>query len=218
MKTTKATATITLMIAVALAMAACTPTAPTDPTTSPTSSPTATPTPTPTPGAVATPSPAPVPTNQQEAITSAATTIESYLVASFDRDANPELGESYVGSFLVQGSQAAKLNADTVKNNLEKGWLKVGTPSTWTTNDAMSYASPSTNAATGETLDFGTAVVYGCSDNSTWDITVPAGQEAPAIPKGAFPAQWTLIFEQNAQVWLIQEQVDLTGREGAPTC
>lgn len=215
MKTTKTTATITLLIAAALAMAACTPTAPTDPTTSPTASPAATSTPTPTPGSIPTQEPVPVPTSQQEAITSATQTIDNYLAATFKVDADPQLGAEYLAGFLVQGGPEQKVIADTVAKNLEAGWSKSGTPSKWTTNDAMSYASQSTNAATGEKFDLGAVVVYGCLDNSGWTLEGPG---APEVPKGSFPRQFTLIYEQTAQIWLVQESVSLTGQEGAPTC
>lgn len=215
MKTTRKTAAITLMIAAALAMAACTPTTPTDPTTSPTPSPTATSTPTPTPGAVPTQEPVPVPTTQQEAITSATRTVDSYLAATFEVDADPQLGEAYLSGFLVQGGPEQKVISDTVAHNLEAGWSKTGSPSKWTTNDAMSYASQSTNAATGEKFEFGAVLLYGCLDNSGWTLE---GTDAPDVPKGSFPRQFTLIFEQTAHIWLVQESVSLTGKEGAPTC
>lgn len=218
MKTTRKTAAITLMIAAALAMAACTPTTPTDPTTSPTASPTATSTPTPTLEAAPTQDPVPAPTTQQEAITGASNTIQQYLAASFALAQNPDLGESYLDGFLVQGSPQAKVIRDTVAHNIEIGLRQTGSPTTWKTNDAMSYASQSTNAATGEKSEFGAAIVYGCADNTSWTFEVPEGQVAPEIPRGSFPNQYTLIYEQTAQVWLIQENVSLRDQDGAPTC
>lgn len=218
MKTTKMTAAITLVIAATLAMAACTPTAPTEPTSTPTSSPTATPTPTPTVAAAPTQEPIPAPTSQQEVITSASKVIEEYLAASFELGENPELGVDFLDGYILPGSRQETLNFDTVTRNLEKGWRQVGTPSTWRTNDAMSYASQSTNAATGETNEFGAAIIYGCGDNSGLVMEVPAGQEAPNIPRGPFPGQWTLVYEQSQQIWLIQDSMSLTGQEGAPTC
>lgn len=152
MKTTKTTATITLLVAAAIAMAACTPTTPTDPTGSATASPTTSesPSPTATAGAAPVQDPVPAPTTQQEAITSATKAIENYLVASFAVDENPDLGVEYLRGFLVQGGAEQKVISDTVAHNLENGWHKTGSPTTWTTNDAMSYASQTTNAATGK--------------------------------------------------------------------
>lgn len=220
MKTTKTTATITLLVAAAIAMAACTPTTPTDPTGSATASPTTSesPSPTATAGAAPVQDPVPAPTTQQEAITSATKAIENYLVASFAVDENPDLGVEYLRGFLVQGGAEQKVISDTVAHNLENGWHKTGSPTTWTTNDATSYASQTTNAATGEKFEFGAAIIYGCGDNSGWDIEVPAGQTPPAIQKGSFPRQWTMVYEQNEHIWLVQESVSLTGKDGAPTC
>lgn len=222
MKTTKTTAAITILIAAALALAACAPTeTPTEPTTSPTSSPTATssPTPSPTPQTVApTQEPITRPTSQQEAITSASKVVESFQAASFQLWQNPELGEDYLDSFIVPGSRQETLIHDTVTYNLENGWRQSGSPSTWQTNDAMSYASQSTNGATGESYEFGTVMLYGCSDNRGWTMDVPAGQTPPDIPRGSFPRQWTLVYEQSLNVWLILDSASLTGQEGAPTC
>lgn len=218
MKTTKTTATITLLVAAAIAMAACTPTTPTDPTDSATPSATQTPTPTPTVGAAPTQSPVNPPTSQQEAITQASETIKNYLVAFSQLSQDPSLGAGYLNGFLVQGSPEAKVVQDTVTHNAEMGITQTGSPTTWSTNDAMSYASQSTNAATGEKFEFGAAIIYGCADNSGWEFKAPEGTEVPQIPRGSFPNQYTLVFEQTAHVWLIQEDTSLRGQDGAPTC
>lgn len=218
MKTTKTTATITLLVAAAIAMAACTPTTPTEPTSSATASPTVTPSPTPTAAAEPTQSPVAPPASEQEAITQASETIKNYLTASFQLAQNPSLGPDYLDGFLVQGSAQEKVIHDTVAHNIEVGLTQTGTPTTWKTNDGMSYASQSTNSATGEKFEFGAAIIYGCADNTGWAFQAPEGTEVPEIPRGSFPNQYTLIFEQNAHVWLIQENTSLRGQDGAPTC
>ena len=139
-------------------------------------------------------------------------------MADFAVRVDPTLGVDYLDGFLVQGGAQQKAISDTVEHDLKAGWHMTGSPSTWRTNDAMSYASQSTNVGTGEKIEFGGAIVYGCADNSGWEIVVPSDQTPPAIPKGSFPSQWTLVYEPTAHIWLIQERVPLAGQQGAPSC
>lgn len=202
-----ATALTGLVTVAALMLTACTPTEP-EPTDTPTAS--ATPTTTPSAGPP-TQEPISGPTSAAEAVSAANDAYVGFLNAQFDLMKNPQLGTEYITGFVLEGSPAWTLMQDTIRVNEEEGITVAGEPTKWSVNDSLSYTAPSTNPQSGETLEFGQVVLYGCADNSGIEFT------GTDIPKGSFPYSAQMVFYADEGVWLVTDEEYLTG-DGAPLC
>lgn len=203
--------TTTIAFAAALTMltlAGCTPPAP-----EPTKSSTPTPTATPTPSADAPPTQEPVeaPADLAAAIAGASTAYSGFLAASLDLKKNPSLGADYLNGYVLEGSAAWTVAMDTIRLNQENGITVSGGPFEWALNETMSYTAPSKNPSTGEAIENGSAVLFGCVDNTAVEIT------GADLPKGSFPVQVQLVFIPDEGAWIVQSEEYMTG-EGAPLC
>lgn len=206
-RTTALTASV--LAAVVVLLAGCTPGAP-EPTKKPTASSTPTSTPTPTP-TFPTQEPVPAPTDMASAIAGANRAYIGFKDVQFELFKNPDLGVQHVTGYVLEGTPAWTHLDDSIRLNVEQGNTFDGEPSSWTLNEAMSYAAPATNQKTGEAMEFGSVVLYGCIDNTKTVFS------DPEIPKGSFPYRAELVYITAEQVWLVQNDEYLTGGE-MPQC
>lgn len=207
--------TIVLATAITmLALSACTPSE-RGPTSSPSAAETVAPTPaaTATAGTIPVQSPTPAPVDQTSAILAANNAYQGYLSSLLDLIADPSLGAQYMSGYVLPGSPEAQDIERTVQTNLESGLRASGGPFKWQMNEAMSYAAPVTDTATGERNEIGSVQLFGCSDNTNISFT------NPDVPRGVFPYNVTLIYVAAQQAWLVQTESYLRpGTEGAPQC
>lgn len=206
---------LTLAALAIATLAGCTPTP--EPTETPSASATPTPTPTATPTAGAAPQqePVPAPTSEEEAVLAADRAYQEYRLVDFEFMKDPSLGAEYLSGYVVPESPYAQIIEDTAAHGVETDGSIAGEPISWQSNLAMSYASPLTNNATGETIEFGNVVLYGCSDNTKTDF-IEGGKVRDDVPKGITPFRINLIYASDAQAWKISEGVQLVDPEGNP--
>lgn len=182
-------------------------------------------TPKPTPSATATveptgaPTTAPVsaPKDEAQAVSDANKVYAEYNQALFKFLADPELGTDYLEHFVWPDSRMATLLQDTYTGKVENQTAVEGEPFVWQANEALSYVAPVTNNSTGEVDPLGAVNLFGCSDNSGVTFLV-GGAENANIPKGSFPYQVVMIYSAEDEGWFIQDEMSLTGKEGAPLC
>lgn len=208
-----------LALAGAAALAGCTPNGD-EPT--PTDSPAASATPTeeaaPEPGDPApTQEAVPVPESEEEAIAQATEVVQRYLELNFDLQRDPDLGMEYVEQYVIPQSGLHQVLEDTIKTNRDEGKSVEGEPVTWSTREDLSYAAPSTNAATGEEYEFGGVVLLGCADNTKTTFTTD-GEPNESSSSKVFPAEVRLVYVAEAGTWLLSELTSLSGDGEAHSC
>lgn len=182
-------------------------------------------TPKPTPSATATvepsgaPTAAPVsaPKDEAQAVSDANKVYAEYNQALFEFLADPALGTDYLEHFVWPDSRMATLLQDTYNGKVENQTAVKGEPFVWQANEALSYVAPVTNNSTGEVDPLGAVNLFGCSDNTGVTFLV-GGAENANIPKGSFPYQVVMIYSAEDEGWFVQDEMSLTGKEGAPLC
>lgn len=208
-----ATAIAGFLAVTAMMLTACTPTA--EPT--PTKTPTASATPTPEPTEAPTQEPVSAPKDEAQAVSDANKVYAEYNQALFKFLADPALGTDYLAHFVWPDSRMATLLQDTYTGKVENQTAVKGEPFVWQANEALSYVAPVTNTSTGEVDPLGAVNLFGCSDNTGVTFLV-GGAENTNIPKGSFPYQVVMIYSPDDEGWFIQDEMSLTGKEGAPLC
>ncbi|GAA4484690.1 hypothetical protein [Microbacterium panaciterrae] len=177
----------------------------------------ASPTATSTPTASATDRPMPpqaeAPKDEQSAISAAKKSYAAYLDVQLNFLKDLKLGPQYLSGYVLQGSPAWQSLNDTVDQQKESPVLSGG-PIGWTTNDAMSYTAPTTNAADGTKLEFGSVHLFGCGDNTKLKF------RNTSIPAGSFPGKVVLVYVPDAHSWMVQEDVTMRPGDGEamPQC
>ncbi|WP_197055592.1 hypothetical protein [Microbacterium sp. ZOR0019] len=182
-------------------------------------------TPKPTPSATATveptgaPTQAPVsgPKDEAQAVSDANKVYAEYKQAWFRFLADPALGPDYLEHFVWPDSRMATLVQDTYTGKAENQASVEGEPFVWQANEALSYVAPVTNNSTGEVDPLGAVNLFGCSDNTGVTFLL-GGVENANIPKGSFPYQAVMIYSAEDEGWFVQDEMSLTGKEGAPLC
>lgn len=202
-----------LALATGLTLAACSPaTTHADPSTAPAH--TATPTPTPTTPAIPTQKPIAAPTSISQAVVDANKAYEAFQVANLAWEKNLSLGTKYVSGYVLNPSPAWSSINDTQTMN-KTNPVTSGGPFGWELNEPMSYAGPLTDVSTGKKYPYGTAILYGCLDNTK--VTFSDAK----VPKGTFPFEVVMVYAAERHVWLIRESNDLShGNPGGkvPQC
>lgn len=197
---TQMTAASALMIGI-IALAGCTTEAP-KPTSTPTQSATTAPTPTPTPDSGALP-PQEGPSSADETLAQATALIDEFLPVNLklSTEAAPvETTEQYV----VAGSPAAQVVADTVRLNAEMNASIEGDGQfRWMTYYQSSYAAPLEDFVTGEVTEFGSAVVQGCLYNEGLTYMLN-GQPDDSVSADPIRRQYTVIYDVQDSRWKIQ--------------
>ena len=202
----------TLAVVAVLGLTACDPGTP-KPTGNKTPSPTATTTPT----ASATDRPMPPktdpPKDADTAIAAANKTYLAYLDAQLPFYKNVALGPQYLSGYVLQGSPAWKVLTDTSDHGVSP--IASGGPIVWTPNDAMAYASATTNAADGTKLENGAVHLYGCTDDTKVKYSVPEIKNNPAAPTAV-----VLVYVADTHSWMIQEDrlMQPSDGEAMPQC
>ena len=211
-RTATITTVATLAVVAVLGLTACDPGTP-KPTGSNSPSPTATSSPTASAPERPMPPKADPPTDSDSAIVAAKKSYAAYLDVQLKFLKDLKLGPQYLSGFVLQGSPAWQSLNDTVDQQKESPVLSGG-PIGWTTNDGLSYAAPTTNAADGTKLEFGSVHLFGCGDNTKIKF------RNTSIPSGSFPGKVVLVYVADAHAWMVQEDVTMRpgDAETAPQC
>lgn len=193
------TAASALLIGI-VALAGC---APSSPEPSPTAAPTdtATPDPTATSPDSALP-PQDIPQTSDGALAEATALIEEYepVHLRLSTEAAPV---DITTPYIVEGSQAAQVVADTVRMNAEMNAALEGDGQfRWMTFYQGSYAAPLEDLVTGEILEYGVAYIQGCLYNEglTW---VQDGKPMEGVSTDPSRWQYTLIYDVQDSRWKI---------------
>lgn len=203
-KATNTTLVAATTLAAVLALAGCTTA--TEPSSSPTSSAS------PTPTATADPTPSPTtsaglpsqvgPSNADDTLNQATKLIEEFLPVNLKISTEAAPATS-VAAYIVPGSPAESRIADTVRLNAENKAALVGDGQfRWMTYYQTSYAAPLEDFATGEIMEFGSAILQGCLYNEglTWEMN---GQPTD-VSTAPTLRQYTVIYDIADSRWKIQ--------------
>lgn len=174
--------------------------------------PTATPTPTPTPTSTAKPGldKSAAPTSSEEAMQQANAFIEDTFLPRMTALSTEAAPVESMTEYVVPGSQAEQVVADTVRMNKEMNASIVGDGQfRWGTAYTTSYVSVLTNDATDEKVEFGSVALQGCLYNEGLTYMLN-GQVNTDVSTDPTRRQYTVVFNPVFEHWQVMRIDQLT--------
>lgn len=165
----------------------------------------------PTPTAAATPGVLPEqegPKDSDDALAKATELVDEFLPMNLKLSTEAAPAES-MAAYVVEGSPAAQVVADTVRLNAENNAALVGDGQfRWMTFYQGSYAAP-LETPTGEIIEFGSVYLQGCLYNEGLTFVMD-GKPVEGYSTDPIRRQYTIDYDASDSRWKIQNIERLT--------